>query len=523
MAVSPSARVAPSRLAERPARALLLGTVLLVAVCGFVYELVIVAMGTYLLGNSVTQVSLVLAAFVSSMGVGSLVSRPLMRSPVVAFACIECVIALIGGLSALSLYAAFAWLDLYQPVMLLLAASIGLLVGCEIPLLVVLLQGVRRQDAGTSVAELLAADYLGAVVAGVAFPLALLPVLGQIDTALAVGALNLGAGVVVLWLLGADLARRVRRGLGVAFVIVFAGLAAAAALADRFEVSARQALYDDPIVHSERTKYQEIVLTRSLVGGDVRLFLNGDLQFSSRDEYRYHEALVHPAMAGHHARVLVLGGGDALALREILRYPDVREVTEVELDARMLALARHDPRLTALNDHALDDPRVRTVVADAFTWLRSAPPESFDVVIADFPDPDDAALAKLYSVELYGLIRRVLAPTGRVVVQSGSPYFARRAYWSIAASLREARLGVRSYHVDVPSFGDWGFHLAGSTSRPPALVLRPPPGDLRFLDQPTLRAAATFPRDRRKRSDALASTLVRPRIVAYAREGYQDY
>ncbi len=509
------------RLSARPARALLLGTVLLVAVCGFVYELVIIAMGTYLLGNSVEQVSLVLAAFVSSMGLGSLAAKPLLRTPVMAFAIVEAAIALLGGLSALALYAAFAWLDLYQPAMLLLAGGVGLLVGCEIPLLLELIQRVRRQEAGRSVADLLAADYLGAVVAGVAFPLLLLPVLGQIDTALAVGALNLCAGLVVLWLLGGELRPRPRRILIAGLTLVLAVLGAAAALAGRFEVSARQALYDDPIVREVRTSYQDIVLTKSLTGGDVRLFLNGDLQFSSRDEYRYHEALVHPAMAGPHRNVLVLGGGDALALREVLRYRDVAQATIVELDPRMLELAREDERLARLNRHALDDPRVHAITRDAFNWLRSAPAAAFDVVIADFPDPDDAALAKLYSVEVYGLMRRALTPGGRLVVQAGSPYFAQKAYWSSAASMEAAGLPSTPYHVDVPSFGDWGFHLAGRDSAPP-LRLRAPAG-LRFLDRQTLAAAASFPPDRRRPPGDLASTLDRPRIVAFQRQGYGDY
>jgi spermidine synthase len=517
------AAAAPARLAPRPARALLLGLVLLVAVCGFVYELVIVAMGTYLLGNSVLQVSLVLAAFVSSMGLGSLLSKPLLGAPVVAFVAVECVIAIVGGFSALVLYGAFAYLDLYQPAMLLLAASIGVLVGCEIPLLMALLQRVRRQEAGASVADLLAADYLGAVVAGVGFPLVLLPVLGQIDTALAIGALNLVAGIAVLWLLGAELGRGARTALALGMVAVLGLLGAGALLADRFELNARQALYDDPIVAAERTSYQEIVLTESLTGGDLRLFLNGDLQFSSKDEHRYHEALVHPAMAGRHGRVLVLGGGDGLAMREVLRYPGVEQATEVELDPRMVALAREDPRLTALNRDALSDPRVRVVTRDAFAWLRTAPSGAFDVVVADFPDPDDAALAKLYSVEVYGLIRRVLAPGGRLVVQSGSPYFAQKAYWSVAASLDVAGFGVSSYHVDVPSFGDWGFHLAVAGAAPPPLRVAPPAGGNRFLDAPTLAAAASFPPDRRRPRGELASTLVRPQILEFARQGYGDY
>jgi spermidine synthase len=271
----------------------------------------------------------------------------------------------------------------------------------------------------------------------------------------------------------------------------------------------------------ERTRHQEIVLTEA--GGDLRLFLNGDLQFSSRDEYRYHEALVHPAMVGRHARVLILGGGDGLAAREVLRYPGVRRVVEVELDPAMIELARTDRRLTALNGRALHDPRLEIVTADAFTWLRSAR-ERFDVIVADFPDPDDAATAKLYSTEMYdGVRRRVLAPGGRLVVQAGSPYFAHEAFWAIERTVAAAGWRTRPYHVDVPSFGDWGFVLASAERISPRLRLDPPPGPaLRFLDSPTLAAATTFPRDRRRVS-VTPSTLNRPTLVEYERRGYRDY
>jgi len=202
-----------------------LGAVLLVAACGFVYELIIIALGSYLIGNSVVQVSIVLAAFVSAMGVGSLAAKPLLRWPVQAFAAVECALALIGGLSAIVLYAAFAWLNLYTVAVIIVAATIGLLVGCEIPLLMALLRRIHpQQDAGLSISDLLAADYLGAVVAGVAFPLVLLPTLGQIDAALAVGALNAGAGMLILGLLGGELRRRLRRVLLVPLVVVLGTL-----------------------------------------------------------------------------------------------------------------------------------------------------------------------------------------------------------------------------------------------------------------------------------------------------------
>jgi spermidine synthase len=505
--------------ATRRARAILLGTVLTVAVCGFVYELVLIALGTYLFGNSVFQVSIVLAAFVSAMGLGSLLAKPMLRRPVEAFVLVEAAVALVGGLSAIVLYAAFAWADLYQPTLILVASTIGLLVGCEIPLLLELIQRVRAQAAGASVADLLAADYLGAVIAGVGFPFLLLPWLGQIQAALAVGALNACAGLVVVALLGAPR----RAALALAPVSVLVVLAAAALASGWFEVTARQNLFDDPVVRFERTRHQEIVLTENPRDSDVRLFINGDLQFSSKDEYRYHEALVHPAMAGRHERVLILGGGDGLALREVLTYPDVRRAVLVELDGRILELARGDERLAALNRGALADPRVQTVRRDAFAWLRDAR-ERFDVVIADFPDPDDAATAKLYSLELYeGVRRRVLAPGGRLVVQAGSPYFAAESFWSVERTVAAAGWATRPYHVDVPSFGDWGFVLAAAGTRPPPLRLAAPAGrPLRFLDAPTLAAAAVFPRDRRRlRVDV--STLNRPRILDYERRGYRDY
>ena len=505
--------------ATRRARAILLGTVLTVAVCGFVYELVLIALGTYLFGNSVFQVSIVLAAFVSAMGLGSLLAKPMLRRPVEAFVLVEAAVALIGGLSAMVLYAAFAWADLYQPTLILVASTIGLLVGCEIPLLLELIQRVRAQAAGASVADLLAADYLGAVVAGVGFPFLLLPWLGQIQAALAVGALNACAGLVVVALLGAPR----RAALALAPVGVLIVLGGAALASSWFEVTARQNLFDDPVVRFERTRHQEIVLTENPRDSDVRLFINGDLQFSSKDEYRYHEALVHPAMAGRHERVLILGGGDGLALREVLAYPGVRRAVLVELDGRILGLARSDERLAKLNRGALADPRVQTVRRDAFAWLREAR-ERFDVVIADFPDPDDAATAKLYSQEIYeGVRRRVLAPGGRLVVQAGSPYFAAEAFWSIERTVAAAGWATRPYHVDVPSFGDWGYVLAGAGAGAPPLRIAAPAGHpLRFLDAPTLAAAAVFPRDR-QRLPVDVSTLNRPRILDYERRGYRDY
>ena len=501
----------------RIVRRVVLAATFVCAICGFAYELVIIALGTILFGSSTAQTAMVLGTFVAAMGVGAwLAAKVPERHAVAAFAAVEAAVALLGGLSALVLFASYAWLDLYEPMVRAVSLALGALVGAELPLLAAVLAALRRESTGRTVGTLLAADYVGAFVVGIAFPLVILPALGQVQAALLFGVVNALAGGLILLVLRRSQAARMTLALGGLLAGVVAALGIAAAMAGPLEAEARQALYDDPISFQMRSQYQDIVLTER--DDDTRLFLNGDLQFSSVDEHRYHEALVHPAMAGRHERVLVLGGGDGLALREVLRYPGVERAVEVDLDPDMLRLARENADLRRLNGDALADPRVEVVAADAFSWLRSAD-EQFDVVIVDLPDPDTEDLAKLYSVEMYGLIgRRVLSPGGRVVVQSGSPYFAPEAFWSIERSLGQAGLRSTPYHVDVPTFGDWGFHLAGGGAAPRLTV--DPPQPLRFLDAATLRAASVFPTDRR-RIPVEPSTLNRARILEYQRRGYR--
>ncbi|MEU3598589.1 polyamine aminopropyltransferase [Streptomyces sp. NPDC006798] len=516
-------RIPPSR----GARFLLMLAVFICAACGLVYELALTALGSYLIGNSVMQTSVVLSVMVFAMGIGSLAAKPLQKRAVGGFALVEGALALVGGLSVLILYVCFAWLRIYMPAMVVVSFVVGLLIGAEIPLLMTLLQRIRRQEAGSAVADMFAVDYIGALVGGLAFPLFLLPVFGQLKGALVVGAVNAVAGViVVLWIFRKETRRIVRFSLVAGMAGVLAVLGTVYVLADEIEVTARQQLYRDPIVHAETTPYQDIVLTRSTAftgSPDLRLFLNGDLQFSSVDEYRYHEALVHPAMSGNRSSVLILGGGDALALREVLRYDDVDRVTLVDLDPAVTRLARTYGPLRELNGDALRDPRVTAVNADAFNWLRDAD-QRYDTVVIDFPDPDTAALAKLYSVEFYHLLGRVLNPGARVLVQGGSPFFAPKTYWSIVESVREAGYSTTQYQVDVPSFGNWGFVLATRGKGGPAPEPRLADGapQLRFLDAAVLKASTVFPVDRRPR-DVRASTLLDPVVVEYTRHEWRDY
>ncbi|MGW1722393.1 polyamine aminopropyltransferase [Streptomyces sp. NPDC002306] len=526
----------PARLPVRPGtgRFLVLTGVFVCAACGLVYELELVALASYLIGDSVTQASVVLSVMVFAMGIGSLAAKRLRLHAAAGFGAVEAALALVGGCSAMALYAVFAWTGGWGgiwadgPRCLLVAFSlaIGLLIGAEVPLLMELIQRIRRQDAGGAVADLFAADYVGALAGGLAFPFLLLPFLGQVTGALLTGTVNVVAGgALVFGLFRRDLTRRGRWVLLVANLAVLGVLAAAAVLVGDFERAARNAVYGDDVRVAVRTDVQEVVLTGGSDGRPVSLFLDGRLRGGGRDEQRYHEALVHPAMHGRHARVLILGGGDGLAAREVLRHPGVRRVDIVERDAGVVRLARTDPALSALNGHVYGDPRVHVTTADAFCWLRRAPTEGYDVVVSDLPDPGITASTKLYSLEFYGLTRRVLADGGRLVVHAGQVTSRPRVFWTVDATVHAAGLGTAPYRVTGRDVGfaagpdrsastsraprDWGFVLARDGARPALAVERVDP-PLRTLTGAGLAADARAVL--RTRIQGLpASTLVHPR------------
>ncbi|WP_112134413.1 polyamine aminopropyltransferase [Glycomyces dulcitolivorans] len=509
----------------RLARFGLLATAFAVSACGLVYELALITLGAYLVGNTAKQASIVLAIMVFAMGLGALAAKPLRRWPALSFAAVELALALLGGFSVMLLYAAFAWTNLYSLPLVAVAAAIGLLIGAEIPLLMELLQRIREQAAGAAVADLNAADYLGGLIGGLAFPFILLPFFGQIQGALLVGAVNAVAGVLLVFLLFRDdLSKMAKQLLALVAALAALLLVAAFVYTDKFETDARQALYAAPIVYTEDTQYQQIVMTESASpfgDQDLRLYLNGDLQFSSVDEYRYHEALVHPAMNGSRKNVLVLGGGDGLAVREILRYPDVETVTLVDLDGAVTDLARNFDDLVELNEDSLDDPRVTVVNEDAFTWLRQQTGQ-WDAIIVDMPDPDATETAKLYSTEFYGLAGDHLSEHGRMVVQGGSPYFAPKTYWTISATLQAADYDPTPYWVSVPSFGDWGYLIVQADGQAPDLGLDTSVGPFQSLTPELLEAAQVFPPDRAE-MDMPPSTLMHPVILELVESEWQNY
>jgi spermidine synthase len=342
------------------------------------------------------------------------------------------------------------------------------------------------------VSQVLTFDYLGALAVSIAFPLLLVPQLGLLRTGFLFGLLN---AAVALWAL-----RVFRHELrqfsahAAACVLTLAALAAGFVSANSVTSWAEDKLYQDKVVLGESTPYQRIVVTAGKSGH--RLFLNGNLQFAERDEYRYHEALVHPAMAAHGApkKVAVLGGGDGMAVREILKYPSVESVTLVELDPEMTRLFSTQPALTRLNRESLLSPKVHVVNSDAFRWLEGGT-DTFDVIVVDFPDPTNFAIGKLYTNSFYALLDKRLSASGYAVIQTTSPLIARQSFWTVVATVESVGLSTWPYHAHVPSFGEWGYVLAGR--RPYRMPQALPPG-LRFLDLPALPVMFDFPLDMAK-------------------------
>ena len=489
----PSGWPDPARRAERrPPATLLLSMVLVIATAGLVYELVMAAVASYVLGDSVTQFSTVIGVYLSAMGLGAWLSRFAERRLSLLFVDIELATALIGGLCAPGLFLAFSYTNAFRLILYATVVAVGVLVGLELPLLMRILR--RELEFKELIARALTFDYAGALVGSLAFSLFLVPRLGLVHTSLVSGVLNAAVGLLSTYVLAPETDHE-RRGMAGArlravFVLVVLGLALFEG--KRLTSLAEAQSFGGPVIFATSSPYQRIVLSER--GAGFALHLNGNLQFSSRDEHRYHEALVHPVMAavGAPRRVLIGGGGDGLAVREVLRWPQVERVVLVDLDRAVTDLARTHPRLTALNRGSLSDPKVQVVNADAMSYIAESR-ELFDVVLLDFPDPSNFSVGKLYSTELYRRVRARLAPGGRVAVQSTSPLLSRRSFWCVVGTLRAAGFDVLPYRVFVPSFADWGFVLAGLEPVEPPTRL--PPGALAYLDPSTLAHLFQLPAD----------------------------
>ncbi|MBD0378900.1 polyamine aminopropyltransferase [Paenibacillus sedimenti] len=498
----------------------------IVSICGIIFEVLLGAAGSYTFGDSVKQYALTIGLFLSGMGIGSAFSERLAHALVSKFIQIELAIALVGGFSSFWLFYCLSHFDPVTAQMYLFAVTliIGGLTGVELPILIRKANEIGLQ-LNKSAARILFFDYAGSLIGAVCFVIWLRPWLGLIKSAFFIGLINAG---VALWLILSfrrEL-QRFRLLLAAGFICLVL-LAAGFLLGEQLASDWEKKLYRDPVIRAFQSKYQRIIVTKAQ--DDLRLYLNGNLQFSSSDEYRYHEALVHPLMSSLDVRrkVLVLGGGDGLALREICKYEDVEHVTLVDLDKEMVEFSANDPLMTKLNQRSLSSSKMQLVYDDAFQFL-IAQPEKYDAIIVDLPDPNNEALNKLYTSEFYRLVQSHLTENGAAGIQATSPLFATKAYWSISKTIESTGLFVNNYHAEIPSFGSWGFVLASKyPMNPNKLRIQV---ETKYLHNNMLPSLFHFGKDEDndlieegKPFNLQINTMNRPVLLDYYYEGWRNY
>lgn len=437
-----------------PFEILLMFSVFIIAICGLVYELVAGALASYLLGDSVKQFSFIIGVYLFSMGVGSFLAKYIHKDLFDSFVDVEILVGLIGGISSVVLFLVFNLTDHFQWILYLFVFLTGCLVGVEIPLLMNILKDkVVFKDL---VSNVFAVDYIGALIASILFPLVLIPQLGIIKTPLFFGLINVSVAIFLSFYFSKDLKRKrfsQFKGIFSFLVLLFLFI-----FSDKILAYSEEKLYGENVIYTHNSPYQRIALTRN--DKEFRLYLNNNLQFSSLDEYRYHEALVHPAMsmAPNIKNVLVLGGGDGFAVREVLKYKEVKDVVLVDLDGEMTDFFKRNETMVQLNQKSLSNPKVEIINQDAYMWIKNCK-KKFDVIIVDFPDPSNYSLGKLYSLQFYQELKRVTRPETFISMQTTSPYFAPKSFWSIQKTVNQVFNNATAYHTYVPSFGEWGYCL----------------------------------------------------------------
>jgi spermidine synthase len=471
----------------QPFEWLLLISVFVVATCGLIYELIAGTLASYLLGDSVTQFSTIIGTYLFAMGIGSFFSKFLSRNLLSWFITIELLVGMVGGFSAGVLFILFEQVIYFRVLLYALVILTGTLVGLELPLLMRILKD--RIEFSELVSRIFTFDYIGALFASLLFPLVFIPYMGLLRTSFFFGLLN----VIVAWIVVRKFKREIHnhRSLQVSAALCVVLLIIGFVSSDKLTQWGEALTYPDKVVFAKSTPYQRIVITHSVL--DWRLFLNGNLQFSSADEYRYHEALVHPGLSliKNPKNILVLGGGDGMAVREILKYPAVENIILVDLDQEVTKMFRSNVALTRLNNRSLFSPKLTIINKDAFVWVRGQQ-DKFDFIVVDFPDPSNYSLGKLYTVPFYRELARLLSTDGKIVVQSTSPYVARKSFWIIDQTMKNAGLLTKPYHCYVPSFGEWGYVLASQSEFKEDHAL---PDSLRFVDDNTLSQLFIFPPD----------------------------
>jgi len=441
------------------------------------YEILAASVLSNLLGSSVYYFSLIIGIFLAALGIGGWLSAKLKENIFEALVVVESVISLMGGLLSVFLFFTyvycfsffgnlqfsdiFAFLGTMGFVQILFSFAslffifcVGVLAGFELPLYIRILseKEILKDAIGTAFFW----DYIGALVISVSLPIFFFSNFGLIKTSFLLGLINLVAAIM---LFACSNIKNKKSIFFLGFIFVFIINISGFLLADDIEIFLEKKQFGgrDVIYHAS-SPYQRLAFVEDK-DKKISFYINGQRQFESGEwDAVYHESFIHPAMsiAKERSDILVLGGGDGLALREILKYSDVKKITLVDIDPLVIRAATELDFMRALNKNAFFDSRVSVIVGDAFKFAEQLKEgSSYDVIFIDFPDPTDDGLSRLYSKEFYKMLTSAFRENTIAVIQSES--YLGLIQKNILTTLEYIGIEALAYHPPKYDFFDQNF------------------------------------------------------------------
>lgn len=486
---------------------------------GIVAEYILSTLASYFIGNAILQFTLIVSIMLFAMGLGSRLSKSFNSNIIFYFVITELLLSVLVSFSAIASYLVYGFTNMSWVVIYLLSIIIGLLIGLEIPFATRINNDF--EELRLNISNILEKDYYGSLLGGLFFAFVGLPYLGLTYTPFVLGLLNLGVSFWLFYVLKHEISKRLGRLIKILYVLVLSAIVVGACFAKPLVLFGEQAKYKDKIVFTTQTKYQKIVITKW--NAWYSLYINGNQQLSTFDEYLYHEPMVHVTLglAKKKTSILVLGGGDGCIVRELLKYDSVTAITLVDLDEAMLNLGANHTIFKDLNKGAFANAKVRTVAADAFTFLEQDT-GLYDAILVDLPDPNNVDLNKLYTKAFYKLCHNRLTKDGVFITQAGSPYYATKAFYCIAKTLRASGFYTMPMHNQVLTLGEWGWVIGMKTPVTASAVAHLEINkdlNLKWLNTAAVKGLTAFGKPLVDTSAIRINTIFDPKLYVYYKQG----
>jgi len=489
---------------------------------GIVAEYVLSTLASYFIGNAILQFTLIVSIMLFSMGLGSRISKVFNSKIVFYFVISELLLSLLVSFSAIASYIVYGYSNNSWIIIYLLSIAIGLLIGLEIPFATRI--NNEYEELRLNISNILEKDYYGSLIGGLFFAFIGLPYLGLTYTPFVLGLVNLIVSFWLFYTLKEHISKKLQHVLWISYIGVFIIVLLGLIYAKPLVLFGEQAKYKDKIVFSEQTKYQKIVITKW--SDWYSLYINGNQQLSTFDEYLYHEPMVHSALGLTESKknVLVLGGGDGCIARELLQYDDaITKITLVDLDNRMITIGKTHPIFSTINNNALNNDKVITINDDAFTFLEQTQ-ETYDVILVDLPDPNNVDLNKLYTKEFYTLCYNRLQKEGTFITQSGSPYYATKAFYCIDKTLKKSGFHTLPLHNQVLTLGEWSWIIGkkSTVDKEDLKEIDLQHLSLKWLTNESLYSISSFGKPLVDTTGIKINTIFEPTLYIYYKQGNWD-